>query len=195
MKIDPNQHLTLRVFVRISAVGGTGRAISSNGDAPHGHGLSLPLPQWSHSRAIRNIRSSGPITNTCMDLHISLKLLSHNCSPLLQFKVNHAFRVRLLTGLTVRRIFRPLQPSYAELTNNPRIPALTVTDYCLLDANGTHPPREHSRRSILEPIVWDPGGMLRLYVYFFMPCFRDNANTPLGSSTELVPNLSSSARW
>ena len=49
---------------------------------PHSHRLSLPLPQWSPSQAIRATPSSGPITFKCTYPHPQLKLPSHNRSPL-----------------------------------------------------------------------------------------------------------------
>lgn len=88
-----------------------------------------------------------------------------------QLKFNPTSRVCCpFAGSMVCLDFLILHISHARPANcHPHSTALTIIDSRPSDASATCPPREHSRPSILELITWDPGGSLRLFVYFF-PC-------------------------
>ena len=73
------------------------------------------------------------------------------------------------------------------INDHPHSMVLTVIDHCS-DINATHPPREHLRPSILEPITWDSGGLLRLFICFF-PYICNIANLFLVFPTAYLPHI------
>ena len=112
---------------------------------------------------VRPSSAQGPCSLSFVSVHqLKFNPMSRVCCP--------------FTGSMVCLDFLILHISHAQPANcQPHSTALTIIDSCPSDTSTTCPPREHLRPSILELITWDPGGLLRLFVYFF-PCTWNIAN-------------------